>query len=189
MKHARKIQWIADRLDLRYAKRESQKLQARYKRGLDEAKARNASQREYDTIQGQYSAESDCIWHPIYALESDRLVARARKYHVRVPPLPRSYTEDSDHWMLSHSTGDWYLSNEGEEQLKRDLRDAKRQNDDEFRKWATLVISVAAFILALVSLSMKQKQPDPCPKNYYRSDSGECVFAVQKNTAVRERTN
>jgi len=28
-----------------------------------------------------------------------------------------------------------------------------------------------------MSIRTKQKQLDPCSRNYYRSDSGECVFA------------
>ncbi len=67
-----------------------------------------------------------------------------------------------------------------QEHLKREIRDEKRQNEDEYRKRATLVLSFAAFFLALVSLIMKGKQPDPCPKNYYRNDQAECVFALQQ---------
>jgi hypothetical protein len=186
VKQIRRIKWIADRLDLRHAKSESKKLNARLKVGLDAAKARNATKNELDDIQGQASVEYEFIWHPIYARDSERLVARARKYWVRVPPLPRSYTEDDDNWYLSHATGDWYLSNEAEEQLKRDIRDAKRVSYDELRKWATLFFAIAGSVLAFVSVASKQKQPDPCPKNYYRSDSGECAFALQKTTTTQQ---
>ena len=186
VKQIRRIKWIADRLDLQSAKSESKKLNARLKAGLDAAKARNATKNELDDIQGQASAEYEVIWHPIYARDSERLVARARRYWVRVPPLPRTYTEDDDSWYLSHATGDWYLSNEAEDQLKRDIRDAKRISYDEFRKWATLFFAIAGSVLAFVSVSSKQKQPDPCPKNYYRSDSGECTFALQKTTTTQQ---
>src|SRR5438132_13604072 len=46
----------------------------------------------------------------------------------------------------------------------------------EFRKWATLSFAVAGFLLAFYSVR-EAKHPDPCQRNYYRSDSGECVFA------------
>jgi len=98
--------------------------------------------------------------------------------------MPGGYQSD-DNWYLSSATADWFLSNTAEEHLKREIRAEKRQSDDELRKWATLGISIAAFILALVSLTAKQKQPDPCSKNYYRSDSGECVFALQKSSTLQ----
>jgi hypothetical protein len=177
---ARKLQFIADWVDLRDAKREHQKLNERYRKGLEAA----ATPSDRDAIQGQYRAEYDLIWDPIYIRETDELIARARKYGVQVPPLPTDYAADNN-WYLSHATGVWIFTSEEEERLRREIRDEKRQSDDEFRKWATLGISIAAFILALVSLTAKQKQPDPCPKNYYRSDSNECVFAPQKASASR----
>jgi hypothetical protein len=168
----RRLQFVADWLDLRQAKRESQKLNERCKKGLEAA----ATPHDRDAIQGQYHAESDLIWHPIYARQTNKLIARARKYGVQVPTLPSDYAGD-DNWYLG-TTGDWILTSEAEERLRREITPEKRQSDDEFRKWGTLGISIAAFILAL--LSLKAKQPDPCPRNYYRSDSGECVFALQK---------
>lgn len=176
---ARRLQLIADWLDLRQAKRESQALDDRYKSRLAEAKKRDARRDELDAIQFQYHDDLQIIWDPIHARRSTKLVARARKYGVQVPPMPGGYQSD-DNWYLSSATADWFLSNTAEEHLKREIRAEKRQSDDEIRKWATLGISIAAFVLALVSLTAKQKQPDPCPKNYYRSDSGECIFARQK---------
>jgi hypothetical protein len=170
---ARRLQFVADWVDLRDAKREHRKLNERYRKGLEAA----ATPSDRDAIQGQYRAEYDLLWDPIYIRETDELIARARKYGVQVPPLPTDYAADNN-WYLSHATGVWIFTSEAEERLRREIRDEKRQSDDEFRKWATLGISIAAFILAL--LSLKAKQPDPCPRNYYRSDSGECVFAPQK---------
>jgi hypothetical protein len=176
---ARKLQFIADWLDLHQAKRASGELDARHKKGLEEAKARNAPPHELDRIQAQYRDESEIIWNPIRVRVSQKLIARARKYWLQVPDQPINF-EDNESWWLSHVTGDWMLSYEAQERLTRGIRDEERQRNDELRKWTTVLVSIAAFILALVSLTTKQKQPDPCPKNYYRSDSGECVFVLQK---------
>ena len=178
---ARRLQFIADWLDLRQAKRASQELDARHKRGLEEAKARNAPPHERDGIQSQYHDESEIIWNPIRARISQKLIARARKYWLQVPDQPINL-EDNENWWLSHVTGDWILTHAAQEKLSREIRDAERQKYDELRKWTAVIVSVAAFILAVMSLARK---PDPCPRNYYRSDSGECVFALQKASTSR----
>jgi hypothetical protein len=61
-----------------------------------------------------------------------------------------------------------------------EIRAIQRENNDERRKWATLIFAIVGTVLAAVSVRSKQKQPDPCPRNHYRTDSGECVFALQK---------
>jgi hypothetical protein len=98
---------------------------------------------------------------------------------VRVPQLPNDYAGNDD-WVFSQATGEYFLTNEGEERLKAAIRTERRQVNDEFRKWTTLILSVAALVLALLPWVKKQKEPDPCPKNYYRSDSGECIFGLNK---------
>jgi hypothetical protein len=179
LRQIRKFQFIADWLDFRSAKREARALSARHQTGLDAARARNAGRGEYDTINGQYAAESEMIWHPIYAQQSNKLTTQARRYGVRVPQLPNDYAGNDD-WVFSQATGEYFLTNEGEERLKAAIRTERRQVNDEFRKWTTLILSVAALVLALLPWVKKQKEPDPCPKNYYRSDSGECIFGLNK---------
>jgi len=74
--------------------------------------------------------------------------------------------------------GGWILRREAQARLRGEIRDQKRASYDEFRKWVTFTFGLLAFILALVSLLIKTKQPDPCPRNYYRNDAGACVFAL-----------
>jgi hypothetical protein len=180
----RKIRFIADWLDVRKANREQQALHARLRAGLEEAKKRNANRNELDAITSQYAQESDIIWHPIYPRNSDKLVVRARKYGVRVPPQPKDFTGNDD-WFWSSVTGDWFLADQAVERLNHEVRIEQRQSYDEFRKWATLGFAGMAFVLGVISLRTKNKQPDPCPKNYYRNDSGESVFALQKTETPR----
>jgi hypothetical protein len=182
LKQLRKFQFVADWLDFRAAKLESRELRARHQKGLEEAKKTNAGREEYEAINSQYRAESEIIWDPIYIQESDRLVTRARKYGIRVPVRPTG-NEDNQDWILSYSIGDWFLTGEAERKLKHEIRIERRQSYDEFRKWATVGFAFLAFVLGVMSLSKKEKQPDPCPRNYYRSDSGECVLALRKTEA------
>lgn len=181
LRQVRKIQTVADWLDLRDAKREDQKLKARYEADV---KQRPADEREY--VWSEYSAEYALIWEPIYVRHTNKLVAHARKYGVRVPDKPRNSSDDN--WEWSGAAMDWILTDSAEERLKREIKVEKRQSDDEFRKRATLAVSVGAFILALASLIKNGKQPDPCPKSYYRNDQGECVFALQKKSTPQQST-
>jgi len=32
---------------------------------------------------------------------------------------------------------------------------------------------------------VKTRQPDPCPRNYYRNDAGACLFALAPNAKER----
>ncbi len=181
----RRIQFIADWLDFRWARQESRKLDEEYKTKLDEAK-KSGDREKYDELQFHWSGESDQVWHPVFARQSEQLTAQARKYGVKVPFLPQTYNCTED-WTLSQLTGEWFLSNETKQQLTLAIRTEKRQRDDEFRKWATTIFAGLAFVLGVLALVVKAKQPDPCPKNYYRSDSGECLFALQKPSTPQQR--
>jgi hypothetical protein len=153
---------------------------------VDEAK-KSGDREKYDEVQFRWSSESDQVWHPVYARQSEKLTAKARKYGVKVPCLPQTYNCTED-WIVSQYTGEWFLSNETEQRLKLAIRTEKRQGDDELRKWATAIFAGLAFILGVLSLIVKAKQPDPCPKNYYRSDSGECLFALQRSSTPQTTT-
>ena len=178
---ARRLQFVRDWLDLRRAKLEDQKLQARYAADLNK---RSGNESDRERIWSQYRPEYHLIWDPIYVRQTNKLVARAHEHGVRVPPLPRDGLGD-DNWEWSSAGMGWFLRGDAEDRLKREIRLGMRQDEDEFRRRATLFLSVAAFVLALVSLLKKEKQPDPCPRNYYRNDAGECVFALQKSTPSR----
>ena len=175
----REIPFVAYRLELRQANRKQRTLDERHRNSMQEARQRNAGKNELERIEHEYGNESELIWAPIYAAQSNRLVVQARKYGVRVPPQPRELTDSGD-WYLSRATGERFLSDEAENRLKREIRAERRQNYDEFRKWATVVFAGLAFVLGVIAF-LRTKQPNSCPKNYYRSDSGECIFALQNS--------
>lgn len=177
----RRLQFVRDWLDLRRAKLEDQKLQARYAADLSK---RSGNQSDREHIWSQYRPEYHLIWDPIYVRQTNKLLARAHEHGVRVPPLPRDGLGD-DNWEWSSAGMGWFLRGDAEDRLKREIRLGMRQDEDEFRRRATLFLSLAAFVLALVSLLKKEKQSDPCPRNYYRNDAGECVFALQKSSPSR----
>lgn len=177
----RKIQRMSDWLDDRKANRDDRKLREKYAPLVKEAEKKKDSDGRYQML-SEWNFESDMVLDPGRARKVERLTAKARKYGISVPHKPSSYSEESKDWYLSDVHGFWLLRRETEQRLRREIRDEQRTNYDEYRKWATLGFAFLAFVLGLVSLLVKQKQPDPCPQNYYRSNSGECVFALQKST-------
>lgn len=165
--------WLADRKATRTVHDINEKYSARV------TDAENAGDREaYDLALHEWQVDADFVLHPIYARKAEKITAEARKFGITVPPKPRHGGEESDDWYLSRETGDWLLAQELEQRLRREIKIERRASYDEFRKWTTLIFALLGFALGFYSLRIKQNQPDPCPKNYYRDDAGRCVFAL-----------
>jgi hypothetical protein len=175
----RKTQLIADWLDDREASSDARRLRQRFA-PLVAAAEKKKDWTERDRVLSDWGTERDLVLDPVYARKGERLAARARKYGIKVPPYPTHYTEESDDWDLSNVYGFWLPTAELVEKLQREIRDEQRAYYEEFRKWATLGFALLGFALAFYSVTQKRSQPDPCQRNYYRADSGECVFALQK---------
>jgi hypothetical protein len=180
LQQLRKVRFVADWLDIRRANREQKALDLRHRSELEGAKRKNAGRDELDAIYHDYGCEYGAIWDPIYVRQSNKLAAQARKYGVRVSRQPNDYEDENEDWGFSQTAVDWYLKSEAIDRLKREIRIERRQSFDEFRKWVTVAFAFLAWVLGIISLWKKDKQPDPCPKNYYRSDAGDCVYALQK---------
>jgi hypothetical protein len=132
---------------------------------------------EKQALHSEYFDEHDQIWGPIEAYQSDRLVERARKMEIDVPRQPNSYEDDENWDWIPY--GGWCLTDAAKKKIKNEIKEIRRQEYEEFRKWTTLMVAGASIFISLLALLWKTKAPDPCPKNYYRSDSGECVFALK----------
>jgi len=178
-KQVRRSQFVADWIDDREATRRAANLRDRYAPLV--AKAENDKDwNEREKVLSDWAFDSDSVLDPVYARKGERLTAKARKYGITVPPQPRNTDEQSEDWRLSRVYGFWLSTAQLEQKLRNEIKIEQRSSHDEFRKWATLSFAIAGFLLAFYSLRTR-KQPDPCQRNYYRSDSGECVFAMQKS--------
>jgi hypothetical protein len=169
----RNIQWVRDWIENRTDKRLMAELHAKYDPLIDAAKKAKNNQK-ISELEQEWSFQAELIAHPSWALAAERLTARARSLGIRVPPI----REDSDDWERSNITGDWMLAPEAERLLRNEVIQAARAKNDEWRKWLTLFFAVIGTFLAAWSVFSKQKQPDPCPQNYYRNESGACLFAA-----------
>jgi hypothetical protein len=183
VKQLRRIPRIADWLDDWNANRGLRKLRKIFEPQLVEAKKAKSHQQQ-EQIMGEWANQRSLILDEVYGREADRLIAKARKYGITVPPQPARYDDESEDWYLSNIVG-WLPQQHLEDRLRREIRDERRASYDEFRKTFTVIFGALGFALAFYSVGMQRKQPDPCPRNYYRSDAGECVFALQKNTVAQ----
>jgi hypothetical protein len=140
-------------------------------------------------LYAEWSHNQNSIDEPNYVAASDKLVRKARRLYVPVPKIPATYDAISDDWQMSHITGDWALTVETYERLQREVQTAQREANDESRKKMTLLLALAGFILGFMSLWTKTKQPDPCPRNYYRDDAGTCVFAAPARIPIQSTSS
>lgn len=164
--------WVIRRSDARALK----KLRDKYLPSVQKARAAKNSN-EVKHLESEWSTEQLLVLEPTSVLESDLLVAKARKYGITVPPI-LSDDEETEDWKQTFTTYEWILAETTAQRLRKEIREEKRSDYDEYRKWITTLLALVGFVLALVSLLMKQRQPDPCPRNYYRDDAGACVFAL-----------
>jgi len=179
LKKIRRLRFVSDWIDDHAATRQAQKLRETYAPLVSRAeKAEDWGER--DRLLSEWRFESDSVLDPVYERKGERLTARARRHRITVPSQPRSTDEQSENWHLSRVYGFWLPSAQLGQTLRREIKIEQTANYEEFRKWATLSFAVAGFLLAFYSIRA-MKRPDPCPRNYYRSDSGECIFALQKS--------
>lgn len=153
--------------------RELKRLKNKYLALIQEAEGVEDVQRQAE-LTAEWAVERESVLDPIYAQNSADLVAQALKYGISVPPQEA----DSKHYRRSGITGELILRQLSQRSLRREVRNEQRARNDEFRKWATVIFALLAFVLGMVSLVVKTKQPDPCPRNYYRNDAGACIFAL-----------
>jgi hypothetical protein len=166
----------------REATREMELLKAKYDPLIKEANAAYEANNTVDTlkhlseIQGEFFREKNEIRDATYALQDDILQRQARKLGIRIPNRPPKEQDSDENWMVM--SGFWMLKGEAERKLRTEIREEQRARAEEWRKWTTLFFVIVGTVFAFLSYRTKQKQPDPCPVNYYRNDLGACVFAL-----------
>src|SRR6266403_722819 len=157
------------------AQRELKSLKNKYLPLIQEAEKAERVQQQVE-LTAEWAVERESVLDPIYVRNSADLLAQAQKYGISVP----RQEPDSKHYRRS-GTGELILRPIAQRRLRREVRNEQRAGNDELRKWATVIFALLAFVLGTVSLVVKTKQPDPCPRNYYRNDAGACIFALAPN--------
>src|SRR5262249_7081415 len=125
----RKIRWFDDWLDDRTATRQDHELRQEFAPKVAEAeKARDWNKQQ--ELLSEWQFESESVLDPVYARKAERLLAKARKYGIIVPPKPANYQDESDDWNLSNTSGDWLLTRSAEERLRREIKIESRASYD-----------------------------------------------------------
>jgi hypothetical protein len=171
-----KISWLEDWLIRRSEERELKLLAAQFAPKFEAAKKARDEEQE-QAVYSEYSHQRDWIRDPTYGRIAEKLVAKARKYGIRVPD--KSADPENESWERSNATGDWMLVPDAEQKLRIEIRAEQRGRNDEIRKWTSLAFLIVGTAFGLWSLMAKRKQPDPCLVNYYRNDAGSCVSVPQ----------
>jgi hypothetical protein len=152
-------------------------------------KARKAKDsKALNDLDSEYYGEYVCIRDPYTEWQSDQIVRKARKFWIDIAPYPAQDADDDETWQRNTTSYEWVLTHAASQRIRKDIRDEQRAANDEKRKWATLFFAIVGSALATWSLLIKTKQPDPCQRNYYRNDSGACVFAFQPPSPVTVQT-
>jgi hypothetical protein len=160
-------------LGRRAVARKLKKLENRYSQLIEEAR-KDGNRAKVHSLESDLMTERDLILGPVYAGATQKLVTKARRFGIIVPPI----SEESDDWVEFGPEGYWILNTDAQIRLRKEVREEQWAHNDERRKWATLMLAILGFTLGFWSLIVKSKQPDPCPRNYYRNDAGACVFAL-----------
>lgn len=86
-----------------------------------------------------------------------KLVRRARQLRVDIPPRPvNDWT--SEHWILSQSQGDWYLTSAGINIVREAIRTEKRWQREQrahYITWFTAIAGLIGTITGLVAVLSK----------------------------------
>jgi hypothetical protein len=99
--------------------------------------------------------ESDLIDEP-ESIRTNRLVKRARKLGIPIPPRPNPHSQDAydnESWAINMSTGGIYLSDKGEFELTRDCRKEEVESLQHQMRWVSqAVIPLIGLIGAIMGL-------------------------------------
>lgn len=89
----------------------------------------------------EYEDEADEI-------RSNRLVRRARRLSLPIAPKH----EDSDHWRESRYCGTWALTNIGIMELRRAIRQEKKERREAWMAWGGMLVSILSLVIAILAL-------------------------------------
>jgi hypothetical protein len=103
------------------------------------------------------------LWEERESYESDeieftrKLVRVARSLRVSVPARPFG-DDDSEHWILSQTNGDWYLTESGIGQVRDAIRSEarwRREQRSHYLAWVSAITGLLGTLTGLIAVFWK----------------------------------
>ncbi len=147
--------WRAERR----AKKVRKRIDEKYNPLLGAAKKKKDKD-EYDAILSGLMSETDLNEDEPRLIRTRRLVNRARKSGIPVPPQPAPLSDDvndNETWFFNYTTGNFYLSDSAEAELTREVRKEERERWQLLIAVIGIIIGLIGAIMALISLAHSLK--------------------------------
>lgn len=118
------------------------------------AQAKEQRDRELaERLWGEWRGQVDCLTEEMDSIRSDRLVKKARKLDLAVPPSPYgTRMERDEYWERGVMTGLWYLTTAGINKLRTDIRAEQRARQKMHAHWIAWIAALTGVIGALTGL-------------------------------------
>jgi hypothetical protein len=112
---------------------------------------------EYQSLLSEYFMESDLIRDIPDSMRTERLVRRATKLGIPIPPQPSYKNLDEDeHWEANPVTGSFYLQEKAFSELTRAIRKDEIERLEYQMRWVSRVVipltGLIGTIMGLISL-------------------------------------
>jgi hypothetical protein len=116
---------------------------------------------EYESLLSEYFMESNIIRDMPDSMRTERLVRRARKLGISVPPQPSHENLDEDeYWEANPVSGSFYLTEKAFSELTRAIRKEEIERLEYQMRWVSrvfapivgLAIGLIGAIMGLISL-------------------------------------
>lgn len=141
-------EWNEDRQTLIQLKHERAYIIQRFEEKKKTLKIRTGSE-EDSRIYFDFRFDIDQIDAQIDQIESKKMLRRARKWGLPIPPKPNEYQQENEFWVWSDPHFEHYLSPEGKKILRRECF---TEMEMFYKPWATWLAVGVSFLSLLISL-------------------------------------
>jgi hypothetical protein len=138
--------------DLWRAQRAKAKLDKAYGKEA-EALRKAGKHREREEKLAEWSADGQLAEDEINEILAERLIKKARRWDVPLPPYPIEGAENQyEFWDMSNLTGRYILTRKGRALMRDSLRKEKRERFESKARWITLFTGITGAGIGLVSV-------------------------------------
>ena len=120
------------------------------------AEAKGDKERQQEVF-GEWSHVAGEIEEELEEIFTKRLVKKARRWYVPIPPHPYGRdTYEDENWERGHATGIWYLKPEGVSKVRNLMREEKKWRRDYLIGWVGPLIGLIGALTGLISVWLRR---------------------------------